>query len=114
MVVAEVAVAVVAEGGAATATAVPPPSAADADEDRTEAAAGAGEELDAPAMPVTKERYPGTNGRQHGERKVTAPAAAATGSARISGPEVTSWAAPLMCPLCHAGPGRSTKGYYIT
>ena len=65
-------------------------------------------------MPVTNDRYPGTSGRQHGERKVTAPAAAATGSARISGPEVTSWAAPLMCPLCHAGPDRSTTGYYIT
>ena len=54
-------------------------------------------------MPVTNDRYPGTSGRQHGERKVTAPAAAATGSARISGPEATSWAAPLMCPLCHVG-----------
>ena len=37
-----------------------------------------------------------------------------TGSARISGPEETSWAAPLMCSLCHAGPDRSTQAYYIT
>ena len=29
---------------------------------------------------------------------MTAPAAAATGSARISGPEVTSWTTPLMSP----------------
>src|SRR6201999_3066460 len=34
-------------------------------------------------------RYPGTNGSQHGERKVTAPAAAATGRASSSGPDET-------------------------
>ena len=34
-------------------------------------------------------RYPGTSGRQQGERKVTAPAAAATGMASSSGPDET-------------------------
>ena len=34
-------------------------------------------------------RYPGTSGRQHGDRNVTAPAAAATGMASSSGPDET-------------------------
>ena len=34
-------------------------------------------------------RYPGTSGRQHGDRNVTAPAAAATGIASSSGPDDT-------------------------
>src|SRR6516165_10537367 len=61
-------------------------------------ATGAGCGPEAPAIPVTNDRYPGTSGRQQGERKVTAPAAAATGNARISGPDVTSWITPLMAP----------------
>ena len=43
-------------------------------------------------------RYPGTSGRQHGDRKVTAPAAAATGMASSSGPERTRLAALMACP----------------
>src|SRR6185437_606057 len=43
----------------------------------------------APDMPVMYARYPGTSGRQHGERNVTAPAAAATGIASSSGPDDT-------------------------
>jgi len=40
-------------------------------------------------IPVMYARYPGTSGRQHGERNVTAPAAAATGMASSSGPDDT-------------------------
>src|SRR5215472_14776106 len=43
----------------------------------------------APDIPVMYDRYPGTSGRQHGDRNVTAPAAAATGIASSSGPDVT-------------------------
>src|SRR5258708_8192765 len=43
----------------------------------------------APDMPVTYDRSPATSGRHHGHRKVTAPAAAATGTPRRSGPELT-------------------------
>jgi len=43
-----------------------------------------------PVIPVTYDRYPGTSGRQRGDRNVTAPAAAATGIASSTGPEATS------------------------
>ena len=57
----------------------------------------------APDMPVMYARYPGTSGRQHGERNVTAPAAAATGMASSSGPDdtrlTTLIARPLQSPV---------------
>src|SRR5581483_2320236 len=37
-------------------------------------------------MPVTYDRYPGTSGSTHGDRKLTSPAAAATATATSSGP----------------------------
>src|SRR5579863_1252120 len=85
-----------ATGRAATASPEPPdPSPASGPSGSVSPAAEAGRGPPVPAMPVTNERYPGTSGRQQGDRKVTAPAAAATGSARSSGPEVTSWPTPL-------------------
>ncbi len=55
------------------------------------ASAGAASALPAPApdIPVRNDRYPGTSGRQQGDRNVTAPAAAATGIASSSGPDAT-------------------------
>jgi hypothetical protein len=55
-----------------------------------------GAALPAPAIPVTNDRKPGTSGRQHGDRNVTAPAAAAIGIASSNGPELTS------CPMLTA------------
>jgi hypothetical protein len=55
-----------------------------------------GAALPAPAIPVTNDRKPGTSGRQHGDRNVTAPAAAAIGMASSNGPELTS------CPMLTA------------
>ena len=52
----------------------------------------------APDMPVMYARYPGTSGRQHGDRNVTAPAAAATGMASSSGPDPTRLAALMPAP----------------
>src|SRR5579863_9779535 len=74
------------------------------------AGAGPGLPVPAPAIPVTNERYPGTSGRQQGDRNVTAPAAAATGSARSSGPEVTSWPTPLTRAPSPGRQGRSGAG----
>ncbi len=52
-------------------------------------------------------RYPGTSGRQQGDRKVTAPAAAATGMASSSGPDETRlvalMAAPALVVLSQSG-----------
>ena len=52
----------------------------------------------APDIPVMYARYPGTSGRQHGDRNVTAPAAAATGMASSSGPEWTRLVDAHACP----------------
>ena len=43
-------------------------------------------------------RYPGTSGRQHGDRNVTAPAAAATGMASSSGPDDDQAGHAHACP----------------
>src|SRR4051794_21211411 len=113
---------VTASGGAAIATAEPAAAEA-AGAVAAAPSAVAVADPPAPAMPVTKDRYPGTSGRQHGDRKVTAPAAAATGSARISGPEVTSCPTPLtVASRGSAGPAFTMPcpsqpldaGYYIT
>src|SRR6266487_2296262 len=50
-------------------------------------------------MPVTYDTYPGTSGRQHGDKNDTAPAAAAPGTASRSGPEKTRCPTPLITSL---------------
>src|SRR5580692_3687204 len=57
----------------------------------------------APDMPVMYARYPGTSGRQHGERNVTAPAAAATGMASSSGPDDTRLTTDMPPSMADAG-----------
>src|SRR5580704_13681593 len=57
----------------------------------------------APDMPVMYARYPGTSGRQHGDRNVTAPAAAATGIASSSGPDDTRLTTDMPPSMADAG-----------
>src|ERR1700722_16845935 len=64
----------------------------------------------APDMPVMYARYPGTSGRQHGERKVTAPAAAATGMASSSGPDDTRLTTDMPPSMADAGRLVATAG----
>ena len=97
-VAAEVRARVVTPPDAPVATAAPPASAV---RSASATATVAPVSASAPDIPVMYARYPGTSGRQQGDRNVTAPAAAATGMASSSGPDETR------LPTLMAAPARS-------